>query len=133
MKTTDGGANWWAAYSRKIPSGEWVSTGLDVTNVYGIHFDPFDSDRQFLTYTDIGLFRSEDGGATWQPINNGLTKKEIWWVEQHSKTGELWAGVSPSAMFKSADRGDSWTECEHCRACPPSKNGPSRIRRTSAM
>ena len=28
MKTTDGGASWWAVYSRKTTAGEWVSTGL---------------------------------------------------------------------------------------------------------
>jgi photosystem II stability/assembly factor-like uncharacterized protein len=95
MKTTDGGANWRAAYSRKIPSGEWVSTGLDVTNVYGIHFDPFDSDRQFLTYTDIGLFRSEDGGATWQSSTAGVPQEWLnttYWLAFDPKVrGRMWS------------------------------------------
>ncbi len=83
--------------------------------------DKDDANRLYAGTQRGGMFRSEDGGATWQPINNGLTKKEIWWVEQHSKTGELWAGVSPSAMFKSADRGDSWTECEQLQSLPTIK------------
>jgi photosystem II stability/assembly factor-like uncharacterized protein len=95
MKTTDGGANWWAAYSRKIPSGEWVSTGLDVTNVYGIQFDPFDSDRQFLTYTDIGLFRSEDGGASWQSSTTGVPEEWLnttYWLAFDPKVrGRMWS------------------------------------------
>ncbi len=95
MKTTDGGADWWAAYSRKIPSGEWVSTGLDVTNVYGIQFDPFDSDRQFLTYTDIGLFRSEDGGATWQSSTAGVPvewQNTTYWLAFDPKVrGRMWS------------------------------------------
>src|SRR5205823_5829810 len=95
MKTTDGGASWWAAYSRKIPSGEWVSTGLDVTNVYGIHFDPFDSNRQFLTYTDIGLFRSEDGGAGWQSSTAGVPREWLnttYWVVFDPKVrGRMWS------------------------------------------
>jgi photosystem II stability/assembly factor-like uncharacterized protein len=95
MKTTDGGANWWATYSRKIPSGEWVSTGLDVTNVYGIQFDPFDSDRQFLTYTDIGLFRSEDGGATWQSSTAGVPEEWVnttYWLAFDPKVrGRMWS------------------------------------------
>ena len=56
MQTTDGGKTWNAVYSRKIPGGEWTSTGLDVTTNYGIHFDPFNRKRQFIDYTDIGLF-----------------------------------------------------------------------------
>ncbi len=95
MKTTDGGASWWAAYSRKISSGEWVSTGLDVTNVYGIHFDPFDSDRQFLTYTDIGLFRSEDGGTTWQSSTMGVPEEWLnttYWLASDPKVrGRMWS------------------------------------------
>jgi photosystem II stability/assembly factor-like uncharacterized protein len=95
MKTTDGGASWWAAYSRKILSGEWVSTGLDVTNVYGIHFDPFDSGRQFLTYTDIGLFRSEDGGATWQSSTKGVPEEWLnttYWLAFDPKVrGRMWS------------------------------------------
>jgi len=95
MKTTDGGATWWGVYSRRVPNGEWVSTGLDVTNAYGIHFDPFDSKRQFITYTDIGLFRSEDGGASWQSATIGTPNKWInttYWVALDPKVrGRIWS------------------------------------------
>jgi photosystem II stability/assembly factor-like uncharacterized protein len=95
MKTSDGGATWWAQYSRKVASGEWVSTGLDVTNAYGIHFDPFDADRQFITYTDIGLFRSEDGGATWQSSTTGVPEDWVnttYWLAFDPKVrGRMWS------------------------------------------
>jgi len=95
MRTNDGGATWWAQYSRKAPSGEWVSTGLDVTNAYGIHFDPFDSDRQFITYTDIGLFRSEDAGATWQSSTTGVPEEWLnttYWLAFDPKVrGRVWS------------------------------------------
>jgi photosystem II stability/assembly factor-like uncharacterized protein len=95
MKTSDGGGTWWAVYSRKVPSGEWTSTGLDVTNVYGIHFDLFDSKRQFLTYTDIGLFRSEDNGASWQSSTTGVPKEWLnttYWLAFDPKVrGRMWS------------------------------------------
>lgn len=95
MRTTDGGATWWAAYSRKVPSGEWTSTGLDVTNAYGIHFDPFDSHRQFITYTDIGLFRSEDGGSSWQSSTGGVPEDWVnttYWLTFDPKVrGRMWS------------------------------------------
>jgi photosystem II stability/assembly factor-like uncharacterized protein len=72
MQTTDGGKTWNAVYSRQVPGGGWTSTGLDVTTNYGIHFDPFDRKRQFITYTDIGLFRSEDGGKSWMSATQGV-------------------------------------------------------------
>jgi photosystem II stability/assembly factor-like uncharacterized protein len=94
MKTSDGGATWWAAYSRKQSEG-WVTTGLDVTNAYGIHFDPFDSNRQFITYTDIGLFRSEDGGASWQSstigVPSGWTNTTYWVAFDPKVRGRMWS------------------------------------------
>ncbi|OLE14720.1 MAG: hypothetical protein AUG89_00740 [Acidobacteria bacterium 13_1_20CM_4_56_7] len=97
MKTSDGGASWWAMYSRKASDGEWTSTGLDVTNIYGIHFDPFDSNRQFLTYTDIGLFRSEDGGAGY---THDLPRPKMW---RHTDPAKFKGGVCVSD-----DGGKTW-------------------------
>jgi len=77
MRTVDGGAKWTAVYSREVSHGTWTTTGLNVTTNYGIHFDPFDTNRQFITYTDIGLFRSEDGGKSWASSTNGVPRK--WW------------------------------------------------------
>ena len=95
MKTSDGGANWTAMYSRKVPGGEWTTTGLDVTTNYGVHFDPFDSNRQFITYTDIGLFRSEDGGKSWQSSTFGVPQAWLnttYWVVFDPKVrGRMWS------------------------------------------
>jgi photosystem II stability/assembly factor-like uncharacterized protein len=95
MKTSDGGSSWWAVYSRRVQSGEWVSTGLDVTTNYGIHFDPFDKNRQFITYTDIGLFRSEDAGASWQSSTAGVPaewRNTTYWVVFDPKVrGKMWS------------------------------------------
>jgi photosystem II stability/assembly factor-like uncharacterized protein len=95
MRTTDGGATWTAQYSRKINDAGWTSTGLDVTNSYGIHFDPFDSKRQFITYTDIGLFRSEDGGASWMSSTAGVPRDWVnttyWIVFDPKVRGRMWS------------------------------------------
>ena len=83
MRTLDGGATWAALYSHKVNDAGWSSLGLDVTNSYGIHFDPFDSKRQFITYTDIGLFRSEDGGVSWASSTAGVPREWLnttYWV-----------------------------------------------------
>ena len=83
MRTLDGGATWAALYSYKVNDAGWSSLGLDVTNSYGIHFDPFDSKRQFITYTDIGLFRSEDGGVSWASSTAGVPREWLnttYWV-----------------------------------------------------
>src|SRR5438552_10311274 len=65
LRSTDGGRNWNGLYSTRLDDGSFTSTGLDVTTDYGVHFDPFDPQRLFISYTDIGLFRSENGGRGW--------------------------------------------------------------------
>jgi photosystem II stability/assembly factor-like uncharacterized protein len=99
MRTTDGGKSWHAAYSKRAPGGGWVSTGLDVTTTYGVHFDPFDRNRIFISYTDIGAFVSEDGGKTWDSTTrNGVPQRWVnttYWMEFDPKVkGRVWAVMS---------------------------------------
>jgi photosystem II stability/assembly factor-like uncharacterized protein len=94
MRTTDGGATWNAVYSKKLDGG-WTSTGLDVTTSYGYHFDPFNPNRQFITTTDIGLFRSEDGGKSWVSSTKGVPKDWMnttyWIVFDPAVQGRVWS------------------------------------------
>ncbi len=98
MRTTDGGRTWRAAYSKRAPDGGWVSTGLDVTTNYGVHFDPFDPMRIFVSYTDIGLFRSEDGGASWLASTDGVPRPwrntTYWVVFDPAVRGRMWGVMS---------------------------------------
>ncbi len=98
MMTSDGGVTWQASYSRRVPGGGWTSTGLDVTNSYGYLFDPTDMNRRFLPTTDIGLFRSEDGGRSWMRSVQGVPQKwsnTTYWVAfDPSVRGKMWGVMS---------------------------------------
>ena len=95
MRTTDGGATWAAVYSRKIDDTGWTTVGLDVTTTYGVHFDPFDAKRIFISYTDIGAFRSEDGGNSWTSATMGVpdewTNTTYWIVFDPKIKGRAWS------------------------------------------
>ncbi|HEV3198842.1 MAG TPA: hypothetical protein VGZ73_13070 [Bryobacteraceae bacterium] len=97
LKTTDSGKTWNAVYSKRSGTG-WTSTGLDVTTNYGVHFDPFDARRIFITYTDIGAFRSEDGGASWVSTTEGVPRSWVnttyWMVFDPEVRGRVWAVAS---------------------------------------
>jgi len=98
MITTDGGATWTGAYSRKITGGNWVSTGLDVTTNYGYLVDPFDANRHFIPTTDIGLFRSEDNGRSWTRSVTGVpeawSNTTYWVVFDPAVKGKMWGVMS---------------------------------------
>ena len=53
----------------------WIDTGLVVTTVWNYYLDPFEPDRHYIAYTDIGFARSTDAGKTWywqtgKPLRN---------------------------------------------------------------
>jgi photosystem II stability/assembly factor-like uncharacterized protein len=97
-RSTDGGATWKAVYSRRVAGAGWESTGLDVTTCYGIHFDPFDRNRMIISYTDIGAFRSEDGGRSWLSATNGIERRwtnTTYWLAFDPKVrGRVWGVFS---------------------------------------
>ncbi|MGP8271720.1 MAG: hypothetical protein ACLQLH_16775 [Terracidiphilus sp.] len=98
MKTTDGGANWYAVYSKKVPGAGWTTTGLNVTTTYGYLFDPFDMRRRFILTTDIGLFRSEDNGRSWIRSVDGAPDRwantTYWMVFDPDVRGKVWSAMS---------------------------------------
>jgi photosystem II stability/assembly factor-like uncharacterized protein len=98
MGTRDEGKTWQAYYSEKLPDGSYRSTGLDVTTCYGVHFDPFDLKRMFISYTDIGLFRSENGGKSWISASIGVPDPWVnttyWIAFDPTVRGRVWGAMS---------------------------------------
>jgi len=94
MKSTDGGEHWAAVYSHAGPDGGAVSNGLDVLTNYGVFFDPFNPQRLFVGYTDIGLFRSDDGGTSWWTSRQGVPFS--------------WANTAYDVVFDPAVRNKMW-------------------------
>ena len=99
VRTTDGGKTWNPAYSNAAPDGNWTTNGIDVTTCYGVHFDPFDPRHMFISYTDIGLWASDNGGASWYSatrsgVPNGWVNT-TYWIEFDPKVrGRIWAAMS---------------------------------------
>jgi photosystem II stability/assembly factor-like uncharacterized protein len=78
----DGGKSWTAAHTRsaEVPGRRgkgmrWANSGLVVTSVWHYYVDPFEPQRHYIAYTDIGFARSTDAGKTWywqtgRPLRN---------------------------------------------------------------
>jgi photosystem II stability/assembly factor-like uncharacterized protein len=97
-RTLDGGRNWTEVNSRRVDGDKWTTRGLDVTTDYGVQFDPFDSKHIYIDYTDIGLFRSEDGGASWQSSTSGVPedwRNTTYWIAfDPAVRGLVWGAFS---------------------------------------
>jgi len=97
-RTLDGGATWEEVNSKQAGDGSWVSRGLDVTTNYGVQFDPFDSKHIYMDNTDMGLFQSNDGGASWQTTSDGVPDEwrntTYWLAFDPAQRGLIWGAFS---------------------------------------
>jgi photosystem II stability/assembly factor-like uncharacterized protein len=89
--------------------------------LHTIILDPADPERMYVAISAAGAFRTDDGGATWKPINKGLHSlyipnptAEVGHCVHHiamhpEKPGTLFMQKHWDVM-RSDDAGDNWTE-----------------------
>jgi photosystem II stability/assembly factor-like uncharacterized protein len=94
-----------------------VETGLDGRGARCLALDPEDPDTLYVGTTDEGIFKSEDGGRSWEDLS-GIEHNRVTAVAVSPADGALYAGTEPSALFVSRDGGDSWRELEGMRNLP---------------
>ena len=113
FKTTDGGASW---------SG--VNSGLPDIGIRALAIDPQNPSTLYVTpgireyYYELrdrgrGLFKSTDGGASWNAANSGLpTDSGNAYVcalaVDPQNPGTLYAGTPAAGVYKTTDGGASW-------------------------
>lgn len=106
-RTVDGGRSWEQIYCDEQSGGTYTSRGLDVTNVYGVHFDPFNKGHLAISCTDIGLFDSYDGGASWKHVQNGVPPQ--------------WSNSCYWVAFDPEVKGKAWSAWSDCHDLPRPK------------
>ncbi len=122
FKTTDGGASWSELPGlRGHGSGPQWQPGAGGLCLHTILLHPTDEQRIFAAISAAGAFRSDDGGASWLPINKGLLSGEI--PQQEAEVGHCVHNLAmhpsrPDTLFmqkhwdvmRSDDAGSSWHE-----------------------
>jgi photosystem II stability/assembly factor-like uncharacterized protein len=86
----------------------WNQTGLPsyITSIRGAAIS---SDGQFLVASREGVYRSENGGTTWEHVVNGLPAKDITSVSFDNSHKRLLAtSDATGVIFESTDGGRSW-------------------------
>jgi hypothetical protein len=68
--TFDGGAKFQNLFTRQVSSGWWTSRGIENVCVTGVAISEANPLQIYTGYYDIGLWRSMDGGVSWQSANH---------------------------------------------------------------
>ena len=122
FKTTDGGQSWDELPGlRQHGSGAHWSPGAGGLGLHSIIIDPSNHQRIFIAISAAGAFRTDDGGVTWLPINQGLHSEHI--PDPKAEVGHCVhrIGMHPSRpntlfmqkhwdIMRSDNAGDSWHE-----------------------
>ncbi len=72
FKTTDGGKTWNELPNLRSAKGHLWQPGAGGMAVHTILLDPKNPRRIYIAISAAGAFRTDDGGQTWKPINQGL-------------------------------------------------------------
>ena len=94
-----------------------VKTALDGRGARCLAVDPEDPDTLYVGTSDEGLFKSQDGGGSWEELI-GIEHPRVTAVAVSPADGALYVGTEPSALFVSRDGGASWRELEGMRNLP---------------
>jgi photosystem II stability/assembly factor-like uncharacterized protein len=120
FRSDDGGETW--DPNRALlegPSRDRWFPGAGGMCCHSIQLDPGDAERMYVGITAAGTFRSEDGGATWEPRNRHVAADFL--PDPAAEVGQcvhklllhparperLWQ-QNHFGVYRSDDRGDTW-------------------------
>jgi BNR/Asp-box repeat len=120
FRSDDGGETW--EPNRGIlehPTRDRWFPGAGGLCVHSIQLDPTDMQRMYVGITSAGTFRTDDGGATWKPMNMGVAADFL--PSPYPEVGQcvhklllhparperLWQ-QNHCGVYRSDDAGESW-------------------------
>jgi len=120
--SADGGKSWRELSGlRRHGSGARWAPGAGGMGLHTILLDPSRAERMWIAISAAGVFRTDDGGATWAPKNQGLRSAHI--PDPTAEVGHCVHRIAlhpsrPDVLFmqkhwdvmRSDDAGDSWRE-----------------------
>jgi len=89
---------------------------LPARRITGVVVDALDTNRVLVAlggFTADNVWRTEDGGATWQPAGgrggDSLPTAPVWSLAQHPERPETWVAGTEVGVYVTEDGGRRWS------------------------
>jgi photosystem II stability/assembly factor-like uncharacterized protein len=122
FRSIDGGQTWQELPSLRGVKGHLWQPGAGGMCLHTIVLDPSDPERIYIAISAAGVFRTDDTGTTWRPMNRGL-KSPYELPDPQAEVGHCVHRIAmhrsrPGVLFmqkhwdvmRSDDAGESWRE-----------------------
>ncbi|MGB2954039.1 MAG: hypothetical protein WBB74_11715 [Gaiellaceae bacterium] len=124
FRSEDGGDVWEPVQGiLEHPTRERWQPGAGGMCCHSVQLDPSDPNRVYIAISAAGGFRSDDGGESWTPINQGVAAEFL--PDPYAEVGQcvhklllhperperLWQ-QNHCGVYRSDDRGESWERLE---------------------
>jgi len=122
FRSGDGGKTWRELPGLREVKGHLWAPGAGGMGLHTIVLDPQDPRRMYIAISAAGAFRTDDGGQTWRPTNNGL-KSPYELPDSEAEVGHCVHRIAmhpsrPNVLFmqkhwdvmRSDNAGESWRE-----------------------
>jgi BNR/Asp-box repeat protein len=122
FRSTDGGQTWQELAGLRDAKGNLWQPGAGGMCLHTIIQDRSNPQRLFVAISAAGVFRSDDAGTTWRPVNRGL-KSQYELPDSDAEVGHCVHRIAmhpsrPNVLFmqkhwdvmRSDDAGESWHE-----------------------
>jgi photosystem II stability/assembly factor-like uncharacterized protein len=122
FKTVDGGRSWQELPGLRGAKGQLWQPGAGGMGLHTILLDPANPDRIFVAISAAGVFRTDDGGGTWKPVNRGLVSPFelpdpdaevghcVHRIARHPSRPEVLFMQKHWDVMRTDDAGESWRE-----------------------
>jgi photosystem II stability/assembly factor-like uncharacterized protein len=102
-KSTNGGASWVDA-SGQLPSDKTIRD---------IAISPIDKNVVYVGIEGYGVYKTANGGGTWELKNSGLTSPNVKCLAISEQNSEIvYAGTSDEGVFATVEGGDNWVQID---------------------
>lgn len=110
-----------------VASGErddWQArVAFDDHDLECVAVHPDAPERVFVGTFDAGLWRSEDGGGTWNRVGEDTLRESVMSATADPHDPEqVWVGTEPSRVYRTDDGGETWEEKPGLTDLPSAEN-----------